>query len=123
MIKVVRKLGRKLEILMSVHKALPESVKSIFRRSIYEIRNRRFQPYLKKKSIEGVSFDFWIGDIDGRDWYDLKCTDPIWIEMRFTRDHMIERGDVILECGAHHGCTTILPVSYTHLTLPTTPYV
>jgi len=67
-----------------------------------------FKPYLKKKNIEGVQFDFWIGDKDGRDWYDLQCGDPDWVEMRFMRDHLIRQGDVVLECGGHHGCTAIL---------------
>lgn len=92
----------------TVADALPASLRLNLKRVIYELRNRRFQPYIKKKYVEGVAFDFWIGDADGRDWYDLKCTDPVWLEMRFIMDHMIEPGDVVLECGAHHGCTTIL---------------
>ncbi len=96
-------------ILDTLKKALPKPVKEVLRRTVYHLRNRRpFKPYLKKKNIEGVVFDFWIGDRDGRDWYDLKCTDPVWVEMRFIKDHLIGLGDVILECGGHHGCTTIL---------------
>ena len=53
-------------------------------------------------------FDLWIGDTDGRDWYDVHSTDPVWLEMRFIRDHLIEKGDVVLECGGHHGCTTVV---------------
>jgi hypothetical protein len=68
-----------------------------------------FRPYLKKrKNVEGVVFDFWIGDADGLLWYDLLCTDPEWLEMRFVRDHLIKPGDVVLECGGHHGCTAVL---------------
>ena len=81
---------------------------SYSRNILSRYRNWRFKPYLKKKNIEGVFFDFWIGDSDGRDWYDLQCTDPIWLEMRFIKDHMIKEGDVILECGGHHGCTAIV---------------
>src|SRR6185503_4526303 len=33
---------------------------------------------------------------------------PIWREMRFMRDQVIEKGDVIFECGGHHGCSAIL---------------
>jgi FkbM family methyltransferase len=55
-----------------------------------------------------VTFDFWIGDAEGRDWYDSEDIGAGWIEMRFIRDNMIKPGDVILECGAHHGCGTIL---------------
>ncbi len=67
-----------------------------------------FKPYLKKKNVEGVPFDFWIGDTDGRDWYDLQCGDPVWIEMGFIRDHLVRENDVVLECGGHHGCTAIV---------------
>lgn len=78
------------------------------KKAISVLRNRKFKPYLKKKNIEGVVFDFWIGDPDGRDWYDIHSTDPVWLEMRFIKDHMIKKGDVVFECGAHHGCTAIL---------------
>ena len=83
-------------------------MKEVLKRVRYIHRNRRFKPYLKQKNVEGVAFDFWIGDRDGRDWYDIHCTDPEWTEMRFIRDHMICEGDVILECGGHHGCTAIV---------------
>lgn len=72
-----------------------------------KVFKRKFRPYLKRKNIEGVIFDFWIGDLAGREWYDLSCTDPVWYEMRFMKDKMIKQGDVILECGGHHGCTAI----------------
>jgi FkbM family methyltransferase len=95
-------------IVHNIKRALPEPVKEVLKRVVYRLRNRPFNPYLKKKNVEGVVFDFWISDADGRDWYDLHCTDPLWLEMRFIRDHMISQGDVILECGGHHGCTTIV---------------
>lgn len=91
-----------------VKRALPKSVHEILRRIVHHSHDRHFKPYLKKKNVEGVIFDFWIGDRDGRDWYDLQCTDPVWHEMRFIRDHLIEQGDVVLECGGHHGCTAIV---------------
>jgi FkbM family methyltransferase len=94
--------------LKTVKGALPESVVTVLRRGVHRFRNRAFKPYLKKKNIEGVAFDFWIGDRDGREWYDLQCGDPVWHEMRFIKDHMIEKDDVILECGGHHGCTAIV---------------
>lgn len=96
------------DIVHNIKRALPEAVKEVFRPVFYRLRNRRFTPYLKKKNVEGVVFDFWIGDRDGRDWYDLQSTDPEWLEMRFLKDHMIEQDDVIFECGGHHGCTAIV---------------
>jgi FkbM family methyltransferase len=67
-----------------------------------------FTPYVKKKIVEGVAFDFLIGDADGRSWYDVDCTDPDWPEMRFMRDRMVRQGDVVFECGGHHGCTAVM---------------
>lgn len=95
-------------VVHTIKRALPEPVKKVLRLIVCRLRNRRFKPYLKKKNVEGVAFDFWITDASGRDWYDLQCTDPVWVEMRFIKDHMIEQGDVVLECGGHHGCTAIV---------------
>lgn len=87
---------------------LPAPAKAVLKRGIQRLRNRGFTPYVKRKTVEGVTFDLWVGDADGRDWYDRHCTDPDWPEMRFIRDRLIEPGDVVFECGAHHGCTTVL---------------
>ena len=85
---------------------LPTSLKVTLRKVMENFRERSFRPYIKKKNVEGVIFDFYVGNRVGRDWYDLHCTDPVWVELRFIRDHLIQEGDVVLECGAHHGCTT-----------------
>jgi FkbM family methyltransferase len=87
---------------------LPDSVRYAIKKAAYGLRNRGFEPYRKHKNIEGVSFDFWIGDADARQWYDADGLDPEWPEMRFIRDHMLQDGDIVLECGAHQGLTTIL---------------
>ena len=67
-----------------------------------------FKPYVKRKTIEGVEFDFYFGNRQGRNWYDINATDPIWDEMRHIRDLLIDEGEIIFELGSHHGCTTIL---------------
>lgn len=72
-----------------------------------------FKPYIKQKEIEGVHFKFLIGDVVGQDWYDSSCTDPFWTEMRFLKDKIIKPGDLIIECGGHHGCTAILLSNWT----------
>ena len=95
-------------IVNSIKKALPEPAKKFIRLSVYRLRNRWFKPYLMKKNIEGVVFDFWICDVDGRRWYDIYCNDPDWIEMRFIKDNIVEQGDVIFECGGHHGFTAAI---------------
>jgi FkbM family methyltransferase len=98
-------------ILEIAKRGLPEPIRTFLNRILYPVRrgSRLFKPYLIKKDMEEVIFDFWIGDRTGRDWYDRPCiNNPIWLEMRFIRDHLIEQGDIILECGGHHGCSAIL---------------
>jgi len=92
---------------------IPEPIELILRRMrrySHGFQEKRFKPYIIRKNVEGVVFDYWIGDITGRQWYDIN--DPDWIEMklemRFIRDHLIQPGDVILDCGAHHGRSTIV---------------
>ena len=84
---------------------IPERIKPTLRRAIFKFQNKGFKPYVKKKKVEGVTFDFWIGDSAGRKWYE-----PQWVqhEMRFIRDYLLQPGDVVLECGAHHGCKTVV---------------
>ena len=72
------------------------------RRDAYE------RPYIIRKSTEGVDFLFHVRDQHSRLWYDLHSTDPVWLEMRFIRDRLLASGDVAIECGSHHGATTIL---------------
>src|ERR1041385_4462204 len=85
--------------LDTMRKAVPSPARKLLRHTALRLRNTPFQPYLKRKNIEGVVFDFWIGDREGRQWYDLQCTDPDWLEMRFIRDHILSQGDVVFECG------------------------
>ena len=88
---------------------IPDPIEKILRgisHCSHCFREKQFKPYILKKNVEGVVFDFWIGDITGRQWYGT--TDSNWPEMRFIRDHLIHPGDVILECGAHHGCLTMV---------------
>jgi hypothetical protein len=66
------------------------------------------RPYIIRKSVEGVDFLFEIRDSHAKLWYDLYCTDPVWIEMGFIRDNLVHPGAVVIECGSHHGCTTIM---------------
>ena len=95
-------------VLSIVKRTLPKPVKKMIKRMVVRFRDPPFKPYLKSKSVEGVTFCFWIGDSVGRQWYDVQSTDPVWVEMRFIRDNLIHPGDSVIECGGHHGCTAIL---------------
>jgi FkbM family methyltransferase len=102
---------KNLSLVNKIRNLLPdwleEILRKIYNRSLV-LRVQHFDPYIKKKNVEGCKFDFLIADPDGRDWYDLHCTDPVWPEMAFIRDHLIKKGDIVFDCGAHQGCTTIV---------------
>lgn len=85
---------------------MPANVRGLVRKLRFAWRNGRFTPHVVHKDLDGVSFDFLIGDVDGQDWY--AGADRLSTEMRFLRDVMTRSGDVVLECGAHHGFFTIL---------------
>ena len=66
-----------------------------------------FVPYVKHRNVEGVDLDFLISDCVSVLWgYDTD--DPVWLEMRFIRDHLVATGDVVMECGGHRGLTAIM---------------
>jgi len=95
----------------SLKRLLPGRVRAALSRIVYPYRRGRrfFKPYVISKEMEGVGFDFYVGDRTGRDWYHRECiNNPVWREMRFMRDTLIQKGDVIFECGGHHGCSAIL---------------
>lgn len=74
---------------------------------------RTFEPYQIERRSRGTTYQFWIGDAEGQDWYAPRngglgqVLDDESIEMSFVLDRMIAPGDVIFECGAHHGWTSI----------------
>lgn len=65
-----------------------------------------FQPYVIHVQTEGEEFEFYIANEVGKEWYD-PGQDPR-AEMRFIRDQMVQEGNLVVECGCHHGFTTIL---------------
>jgi FkbM family methyltransferase len=84
---------------------VPNSFKGLVRKIRFANWNKNFTPHYIKKDIYGVNFDFLIGDVVGKEWY----TRMTYLEeMTFMHENMVVPGDIILECGAHHGFTTIL---------------
>ena len=74
-------------------------------------QDKTFKPYRINKNCDGLSFDFVIGDLDGQEWYipSISSSDSdLNQEMGFLKEKLIEPGDVIFECGTHHGWTTLL---------------
>ncbi|MEQ9553856.1 MAG: FkbM family methyltransferase [Coleofasciculus sp. G3-WIS-01] len=72
---------------------------------------KHFKPYQINKNCDGLSFNFVIGDLDGQEWYipsTSSSDSDLNQEMGFLKEKLIEPGDVIFECGTHHGWTTLL---------------
>lgn len=63
-------------------------------------------PYVQAMRLDGMDIQFLIADQAAAAWYADRR--ELTIEARFMRDRMARRGDVVLECGAHHGFYTIL---------------
>jgi FkbM family methyltransferase len=65
------------------------------------------RPYIIEKTVVGEEFLFHITDQHARLWYDLYSR-PDWLEMLFIKENLVRPGDVVIECGSHHGCTAIM---------------
>ena len=76
------------------------------------VRQLTFQPYVMHVQAEGEEFAFYVGSEVGKEWYDTDQPTPR-AEMGFIRDHLIQKGDLVLECGCHHGFTTLLLSKWT----------
>jgi len=91
---------------------LPTSVQNAIHKAVFPYRhgNRFFRPYVVRgKAMEGETFDLYIGNREGRAWYDRPCiNNPVWREMGFMRDYIVAKGDVVFEVGGHHGVSAIL---------------
>jgi FkbM family methyltransferase len=70
-------------------------------------KERTFRPYIISKEVEDVTFDFFIGDPTAKEWYE-KGSSAWTEELRFMRENMIDAGDIIFDCGGHHGYCAIL---------------
>lgn len=91
---------------MKLSTLAPQAVRAFVRRLRFARRNAGFVPTTISKTLGGVTFDFRIGDVMGREWYTELS--GLSNEMTFLRNKMARPGDVVLECGAHHGLMTIL---------------
>lgn len=85
---------------------MPAFAQNMYAMAKFELNRRRFKSYTIKRKIAGMSFTFFIADPVGKEWYDVSAKS--WPEMDFLKKNLLRKGDIILECGAHHGVTTSL---------------
>jgi FkbM family methyltransferase len=86
-----------------------------------------FEMRIVRQESCGVKFNAIIADRVGELWYDSpphprlsleealklplevdRAAEAGWKEMGILRDHVVGRGDRVVECGCHHGLTTIM---------------
>lgn len=85
--------------------------KERLKKILYKVKNRDFKPYVVDRVLYGTEFKFYVANKDGEDWYEPaldKNGEWIWPEMKFMKDHICKNGDVVIECGAHHGLTAVV---------------
>jgi FkbM family methyltransferase len=94
-----------------------------------------FEPRIVRQDSCGVRFNCLIADRVAELWYDIpphpkirleealalpleldRAADIAWREMEILRNHMVRPGDQIVECGCHHGLTTVMLASWTGTT-------
>jgi len=83
---------------------MPAFAQNLFTMTKHKYLKHTFKPYEIDREISGEHYRFYIADPVAKEWYDTTST--VWPEMDFLKEHLIVPGDVILECGAHHGITT-----------------
>jgi FkbM family methyltransferase len=69
---------------------------------------RTFRPYVIRKTVENTTFDFYIADAESAIWNDTGAQAAPWKEMEFIKERLVSTGDVVFDCGAHHGLTALV---------------
>jgi FkbM family methyltransferase len=85
--------------------------RQVFRRIVHAIRLKTFRPYVIKKTMYGDTVSLLIADLCSQSWYDR---DHDWPELRWLKENLVSEEDIIVDCGAHHGLTTILFSLWAH---------
>lgn len=93
-----------LKVVKRIKKLVPHPVRSYIKAGLFRLGNRGFVPYVDSIDGDGFAFKFYVGDRVGEQWFKGGWD---WAEIGFIRDHLIRPGDVVLECGAHHGEMTL----------------
>lgn len=94
--RILRNLRRRL---------IPERLDQRLRRWRFSMQNAGHTPYAADFTAFGKPHKFWVGDRVGEAWFRAGWD---WVEVGYIHDNVIRPGDVVLECGAHHGEMTLL---------------
>lgn len=92
---------------------LPASITNFYKKTRYSITNINFQPKIIDKEAEGVRFQFFIGNAQGRQWYDNHNRDSneslneAFSEFKYIKENLVKKRDSVVEVGCHHGLFTV----------------
>ncbi|MBD1925829.1 FkbM family methyltransferase [Trichocoleus sp. FACHB-90] len=93
----------------AVHTLQNEGLSSFLNKTKNKIvdtyKKATFKPYIITKSVSDESFQFLISDLFAKSWYDRPHA---WPELVWVKENAIVEGDIVADCGAHHGLTGLL---------------
>jgi FkbM family methyltransferase len=100
---------------MQLRNLLGTDIKESIKKVLVRFRNRNFKPYVVDRTLYQTDFKFYVGDKDGESWYVDSSADILrehkewlWLEMEFVKNFICKEGDIVLECGGHHGLTAVV---------------
>jgi FkbM family methyltransferase len=91
-------------LLAPLKRLVPVPVRQLLKKALFQYRNRGFTPYVSTVDRFGEQLKFYVGDRVGESWHQGGWD---WNEMTFVKENLVRPGDVVLECGAHHGEVTM----------------
>jgi FkbM family methyltransferase len=100
---------------MKINTIFGTDVKERLKKIRYGFKNRNFRPYIVEKNLYDTKFKFYVANLDGQNWYNdapdngQQSSMPwLWPEMEFVKNNVCKKGDVVIECGGHHGLTAVV---------------
>jgi FkbM family methyltransferase len=85
-----------------------QPIQNVLGRFGYQLQRKplAFEPFIEEVSLVGVSFQFWVGDPIGIQWYNPEGHRRVAEPGETAR--LLRPGDRILDVGAHHGFEAML---------------
>ncbi|MFA6086223.1 FkbM family methyltransferase [Mucilaginibacter sp.] len=86
-------------------------IKESLKKIVFRYKNRNFVPYVVERTLLKTDFKFYVANLDGKTWYvdsSSSAGEWLWPEMEFVKNAICKPGDIVLECGGHHGLTAVV---------------
>ena len=90
-------------------------LKERLKKILFRYKNRNFKPYVIDRKLYDTDFKFYVANQDGQSWYAESSEQIlkeegqwIWKEVEFVKKFICSEGDIVIECGGHHGLTAVV---------------